>query len=133
MIKQISILVENEIGTIFEVTDILAQNNINIKAFSVNDTSDFGILRLLVDEYEEAEKVLKENDFGFKVGDVLAVELEHRPGALNDVLKILKEENIGVNYMYSMVIKDDKPLMVIDTHDSVKATKVLTEKGIIVE
>ncbi|NLD17127.1 MAG: ACT domain-containing protein, partial [Tissierellia bacterium] len=79
MIKQISILVENEVGTIFEVTDILAQNNINIKAFSVNDTSDFGILRLLVDEYEEAERVLRENEFGFKVGDVLAVELEHKP------------------------------------------------------
>lgn len=133
MIKQISILVENEIGTIFEVTDILAQNNINIKAFSVNDTSDFGILRLLVDEYEEAERVLRENEFGFKVGDVLAVELEHKPGALNSVLKILKEENIGVNYMYSMVIKDDKPLMVIDTKDSVKATRVLKEKGIVVE
>ncbi len=133
MIKQISILVENEVGTIFEVTDILAQNNINIKAFSVNDTSDFGILRLLVDEYEEAERVLRENEFGFKVGDVLAVELEHKPGALNSVLKILKEENIGVNYMYSMVIKDDKPLMVIDTKDSVKATRVLKEKGIVVE
>ena len=133
MIKQISILVENEVGTIFEVTDILAQNNINIKAFSVNDTSDFGILRLLVDEYEEAERVLRENEFVFKVGDVLAVELEHKPGALNSVLKILKEENIGVNYMYSMVIKDDKPLMVIDTKDSVKATRVLKEKGIVVE
>ena len=115
------------------MTDILAQNNINIKAFSVNDTSDFGILRLLVDEYEEAERVLRENEFGFKVGDVLAVELEHKPGALNSVLKILKEENIGVNYMYSMVIKDDKPLMVIDTKDSVKATRVLKEKGIVVE
>lgn len=133
MIKQISVLVENEIGTIFEVTDILAQHNINIKAFSVNDTADFGILRLLVDEYEEAEKVLKENDFGFKVGDVLAVELEHRPGALNEVLKILKDENIGVNYMYSMVIRDEKPLMVIDTHNTPKAEKVLKEKGVIVE
>ncbi len=133
MIKQISILVENKVGTIFEVTDVLAKENINIKAFSVNDTSDFGILRLLVDEYEKAEKVLKENEFGFKVGDVLAVELEHRPGALNDVLRILKDENIGVNYMYSMVIKDDKPLMVIDTHDTPRAKKVLVERGVVVE
>lgn len=133
MIKQISVLVENEVGTIFEVTDILAKHNINIKAFSVYDTSDFGILRLLVDEYEKAEKVLRENEFGFKVGEVLAVELEHRPGALNEVLRILKDENISVNYMYSMVIKDDKPLMVIDTQNSIKAEKVLREKGIVVE
>ncbi len=133
MIKQISVLVENEVGTLSEVTDVLAKENINIKAFSVFDTQYFGILRLVVDESDLAEKVLKENGFGYKVGNVVAIELENKPGSLNGVLKLLAEAGFFVNYMYSMVLNgDNAPLMAIHVDDEVRAEEYLRGKGIVV-
>ncbi|MDO5717702.1 MAG: amino acid-binding protein [Tissierellia bacterium] len=131
MIKQISVLIENEIGTLSEVTDVLAADDINIKAFSVFDTPYVGILRLVVDRADDAEKILSEKGFGFKIGYVVGIEIEDEPGALNRVLKLLAEEKFFVNYMYSMVLRGDKaPLMVIDVVDGEKAEKYLKTKGI---
>ncbi len=133
MIRQISVLVENEVGTLSEVTDVLAKENINIKAFSVFDTQYFGILRLIVDRPDDAEKTLKENGFGYKVGNVVAIELENVPGALNGVLKLLAAEGFFVNYMYSMVLNgEEAPLMVIHLNDEEKAEQFLKEKGVVV-
>lgn len=134
MIRQISVLVENEVGTLSEVTDVLAKENINIKAFSVFDTQYFGILRLIVDRPDDAERTLKENGFGYKVGNVVAIELENVPGALNGVLKLLAAEGFFVNYMYSMVLNgEEAPLMVIHLNDEEKAEQFLKEKGVVVE
>lgn len=133
MIRQISVLVENEVGTLSEVTDVLAKENINIKAFSVFDTQYFGILRLIVDRPDDAERILKENGFGYKVGNVVAIELENVPGALNGVLKLLAAEGFFVNYMYSMVLNgEEAPLMVIHLNDEEKAEQFLKEKGVAV-
>ncbi|WP_425539463.1 ACT domain-containing protein [Microaceticoccus formicicus] len=133
MIRQISVLVENEVGTLSEVTDVLAKENINIKAFSVFDTQYFGILRLIVDRPDDAERTLKENGFGYKVGNVVAIELENVPGALNGVLKLLAAEGFFVNYMYSMVLNgEEAPLMVIHLNDEEKAEQFLKEKGVVV-
>lgn len=133
MIRQISVLVENEVGTLSEVTDVLAKENINIKAFSVFDTQYFGILRLIVDRPDDAERILRENGFGYKVGNVVAIELENVPGALNGVLKLLAAEGFFVNYMYSMVLNgEEAPLMVIHLNDEEKAEQFLKEKGVVV-
>ena len=133
MIRQISVLVENEVGTLSEVTDVLAKENINIKAFSVFDTQYFGILRLIVDRPDDAERTLKENGFGYKVGNVVAIELENVPGALNGVLKLLAAEGFFVNYMYSMVLNgEEAPLMVIHLNNEEKAEQFLKEKGVVV-
>lgn len=133
MIRQISVLVENEVGTLSEVTDVLAKENINIKAFSVFDTQYFGILRLIVDRPDDAERILKENGFGYKVGNVVAIELENVPGALNGVLKLLAAEGFFVNYMYSMVLNgEEAPLMVIHLNDEEKAEQFLKGKGVAV-
>lgn len=135
MVKQISILVENEVGSLYEVTNCLALNDINIKAFSVFDTPYFSILRILVDDYDKAVDILDKNDFGYNVGDVLAVHLDNSPGALNKVMEILKDGQISINYMYSMVIDQDKPMMVIDvgSEKSAIAEEILKDKGMDVE
>lgn len=134
MIEQLSIFVENKQGTLREITTPLSDAGINLKAFSVFDTSYFGILRLLVDQTDKAEEVLKALDFVVNRNCVLGVELENDTGALNQVLVALDDAGIFVNYMYSMVLRGEgNPLMVIDVDDPEKAEEVLKEKGISVQ
>ncbi|MDO5688668.1 MAG: ACT domain-containing protein [Tissierellia bacterium] len=131
MIKQISVFVENISGSLAAVTRILAAAGINIRAFSVMDTTEFGILRLLVDDFDNAEKLLKENGFGMITTDVIGIELEDEPGALNRVLQLLSGEGYFVNYVYSMVLRGDKdPLMVLHVEEAKQAEAFLKEKGI---
>ena len=102
-VEQISIFLENKAGRLAEVTRILGKGGINIRALSLADTSDFGILRLIVNDHEKAKQILKDN--GFTVGrtEVIAVEVEDRPGGLNSILEILFKANINVEYMYAFV------------------------------
>ena len=105
-VEQLSIFLENKTGRLAEVTQALAVNHINIRALSLADTSDFGILRLIVDRTEEAKTLLK--DAGFTVGRtaVVAVKVQDIPGGLHHVLSILTEHKINVEYMYAFVQKD---------------------------
>ncbi len=102
-VDQISVFLENRTGRLSEVTQTLAQANINIRALSLADTSDFGILRLIVSDNEKAKKVLKEQ--GFTVGrtTVVPVEVHDQPGGLHKILEILSANNINVEYMYAFV------------------------------
>ena len=102
-VEQLSIFLENKTGRLAEVTKALAGHNINIRALSLADTSDFGILRLIVDRTEEAKILLKET--GFTVGrtHVVAVKVQDTPGGLHHVLTILAKHTINVEYMYAFV------------------------------
>ena len=104
-IKQVSVFVENKAGAMSEVLDILAEENIDMSAVSVADTSDFGILRLILSEPEKAEKVLKEKGYVVKLTDVVAVGIEDKPGGLSKPLKVLKDNGIGIEYMYAFIGK----------------------------
>ena len=102
-VDQLSIFLENRAGRLAEVTRILGEADINIRALSLADTSDFGILRLIVSDFEKAKTVLKDN--GFTVGrtSVVAVEIDDKPGGLYNILSMLQSAGINVEYMYAFV------------------------------
>lgn len=104
-VQQISVFVENKPGRMAKVAACLAENNINLQAMSIADTSDFGILRFIVDRPEEAKAVLKEKGFAVRLTDVIAVPLSHSPGSLARVMSVLDASGIGVEYMYAFTAK----------------------------
>ena len=130
-VEQISIFLENRAGRLEEVTRILAENEVSIRALSLADTSDFGILRLIVSDHEKAKKALKEN--GFTVGrtSVVAVEVDDRPGGLNTILKILSAGGINVEYMYAFVQQSSRTAIIVFRFDKTdQAIELLGQKGI---
>jgi len=102
-VEQISIFIENKSGRLAEITRILGDADINIRALSLADTSDFGILRLIVDNVETAKAVLKEKGFTVSKTEVVAVEVPDRPGGLSSLLRTLDAHQINVEYMYAFV------------------------------
>jgi hypothetical protein len=132
-VEQISIFLENKAGRLAEVTRILGDGGINIRALSLADTSDFGILRLIVNDHEKAKQVLKDN--GFTVGrtEVVAVEVADQPGGLNRILEILFEAGINVEYMYAFVQQSGQNAVLIFRFDDIdNAIDVLTRSGVTV-
>ncbi|MGA1861500.1 ACT domain-containing protein [Deferribacter thermophilus] len=130
-ITQISIFIENQSGRLWEVCNILGENNINIRALSLADTSDFGILRLIVNDPEKAFKILKENDFTVGKTEVIAVEVPDQPGGLAHILKILKDNNINVEYMYAFVERSgEEAIMIFRFDETDKAIETLNKNGI---
>lgn len=112
-VEQIAVFLENKSGRLAEITAILAENGINIRALSVADTADFGILRLIVDKVELAKTVLKENGFTVGKTNVLAVEVPDRTGGLATVLKSIEEAGLNVEYMYAFVNKTGENAVLI--------------------
>ncbi len=129
--KQISVFVENRVGRIMEITEILGDNKINIRALSLADTSDFGILRMIVDDIGKAVKVLKEKDFIVKENYVVAVEVPDKPGGLAAVLKVLGKKNINVEYIYAFFEQpQDKALIIFRFENPDEAISALMESGL---
>ncbi len=131
VIKQLSIFVENKHGRLEAIIDALGKNGVNISALSIADTTDFGILRLIVDDTEKAKKTL--NDIGViaKVTDVIAVYIDDRTGGLASVLKVVSDGGVSIEYMYAFLGRTEgKALMVLKADDEAKAEKILTENGI---
>ena len=100
-IKQLTVFVENKVGYLFEITQLFAENNIDMKALSIADTKDFGILRLIVDKPETALNVLKEHEFLGTITDVIGVEISNETGALSKALAALSENNVNIEYLYA--------------------------------
>ena len=131
LIKQISVFLENKSGSLAEVTRILRQNNIDISALSIADTTDFGILRLIVNNPDMAEKVLRENEFTVSSTEVIGISVEDKPGGLSKALSVLEKSEIGIEYMYAFVGKcTDEALVIIRVDDSENAIDVLKKNGI---
>ena len=132
-VEQISIFLENKAGRLAEVTRILGDADINIRALSLADTSDFGILRLIVNDNEKAKQVLKEHGFTMGRTEVVAVEVEDRPGGLNRILRILFEAGINVEYMYAFVQQSGQNAVLIFRFDEIDtAVDVLRRNGVTV-
>lgn len=131
MLKQISVFVENVAGSLMKVTKELVAEGINLRAISSFDTPEFGILRLIVDRPEETVQLLKDKGFFVQTKDVIAVEIEDRSGSLNQMLEVLAEGNISINYIYSFVIREDQaPVMVFQTEYLEEAVQILKNHGI---
>lgn len=130
LVKQISVFLENKSGRLAELTNILAENQVDLIAISISDTTDFGILRMIVNDYQKAEKVLRENDMTVSITDVIAISIDDSPGGLAKALSILSKECIGVEYMYA-VGKDTTDAVVILRLDNLeKGIEVLLKKDI---
>jgi hypothetical protein len=131
-VKQISVFLENRQGRLAEVTRVLGENNLNIRALSLADTSDFGILRMIIDHPDKAYMVLKENHYTVRESDVVALEVADHPGGLAGILNIFNEQGINVEYLYAFPERAsvDKAIMVFRFDDPDRAIEVLSKNGI---
>lgn len=131
IIKQISIFIENKPGRLAEITDIIAKNNINMRALSLADTANFGILRIIVDDADKVGKILKENNITVSITSVISICVEDRPGGLSEILKLLAAENIGIEYMYAFVSKQiaESAYVIMRIEEEFKATEILKKAG----
>jgi hypothetical protein len=132
-VEQISIFLENKPGGLEEVTRILKDAQINIRTLSLADTTDFGILRLIVNNVEMANRVLKEHGFRFSKTTVVAVEVPDRPGGLHSILEVLSKNGINVEYLYAFVERSGENAVIIFRLDAPdKAIEVLQKNGMTV-
>ncbi len=116
-VEQISIFIENKSGRLAEITRVLGETGINIRALSLADTSDFGILRLIVNDVEKAKIILKEKGFTVSKTEVIAVEVPDRPGGLSAILQVLDADRINVEYMYAFVERCGENAVIIFRFD----------------
>lgn len=129
-IKQLTVFVPNRKGTMVAVTDILAKNNINIRALSIAETEDFGILRLIVNDLDKAVEVLSDNDYLIKVVDVVGVKIGDEPGKLTAALDVLDKKDINVEYLYAFMARTEKhAYVVLRVENNEMAESALTDAG----
>lgn len=130
-VRQLSVFLENRSGRLAEVTGILGDASINIRALSLADTSDFGILRVIVNDPDKAAGILEENGFTVAKTDVLALEVEDKPGGLARVMKILSDRGVDVEYMYAFMEKlTDNALLIFRIEDIEGAINICRDHGI---
>lgn len=129
-IKQLTVFIQNQRGTVVSVTEILSNNNINLRALSIAETQDFGILRLIVNDDAAAEKALLENGYLIKTIDVVGVKIGDEPGKLTAALAVLDKANINVEYLYAFMARTEKhAYVVLRVEDNEAAESILTEAG----
>ena len=129
-IKQITVFVKNEQGSLVSITDTLAANNVNIRALSIADTEDFGILRLIVNDNETALKALTEQGYLIKTTDVVGVKIGDAPGKLSKALAVLDKAQINMEYLYAFMSRTEKhAYMVLRVADNAAAEAALEADG----
>jgi hypothetical protein len=130
-IKQISVFIENKKGRLADVCGTLAEHSINIRALSLAETTDFGILRLIVNEPHKCTEILTQSGFTARETDVIAVEVSDTPGGLAAVLKVFDDASINVEYMYAFVEKSsDNAIVIFKVDDEENALSALGAKNI---
>lgn len=129
-IRQLTVFVENKQGTIVSVTDILAKNNVNIRALSIAETEDFGILRLIVNDEATAVKTLEEAGFLLKITEVVGVKIGDAPGKLTAALRVLDEANVNVEYLYAFMARTERhAYVVLRVEENAEAENILVNAG----
>lgn len=122
--KQVSVFLENRQGRLGEVLNVLKENKVNIQSLSLADTTEYGLLRLIVDEPERAKEKLVEAGFSTMIADVLIVKIPHSPGSLQTILQTIAEQEINVEYMYGLTVAGDEASIVVKTSDLARACEV---------
>lgn len=130
-IHQISVFVENKAGNLAQLTNFLAENNINLRALEVSDASDYGIIRLIVDDPITTLTVLKDNDWICNLTEVIGVKFPDEPGSMAKTVSILADAGISVEYCYAFLAKkSDDALMIFRVQDNEKVSSILKKNGI---
>ena len=129
-IKQLTVFVENKQGTLVAVTDTLSKHNINLRALSIAETQEFGILRLIVNDETTAEKILQDEGYLIKITEVVGVKIGDAPGKLSEALKVLDDNNINMEYLYAFMARTEKhAYVVVRVEDNNAAETALTNAG----
>lgn len=130
-IKQLSVFIENKAGRLAEITGVLREHHIDIRAVSIADTKDFGILRLIVTRPDEAEAALRAAGMTVSLTEVIAIGVEDQPGALSDALTILQNNGITIDYMYAYISRtDDLAYVILRVEDNARAVEVMNQNHI---
>lgn len=130
-VKQLSIFLENKAGRLREVTEVLAKHEINIRSLYVAETSQFGIVRLIVEQTDKARDLLKMHDFTVETTEVIAVEVDDKPGSLSNLLNVLSGNGINLEYVYAFVERrQNKAVVIVKIEDIDRAENVLDSNGI---
>jgi hypothetical protein len=128
--KQLSVFIENRQGRLGEVLDVLKTNGINILSLSLADTTEYGLLRLIVNDPVIGKEKLAEDGFSTMLTDVIVLKITHKSGSLQGLLKILSDNDVNVEYMYGLSIDGDEASVVLKTSDVEKAEKVFDAQGV---
>lgn len=128
-LKQLTVFLENREGRLESVTDLLAKNNINIACLALADTSEYGVLRLIVSEPDRAKAILKEEGYSSRLTEVLGVRLAQEPGSVSKLTKVLAAEGINIEYMYTLSSSKDFGSMILKVSEIEKASDVVKNSG----
>jgi hypothetical protein len=132
-IDQLSIFLQNKKGNLYNALNVLSEGKVNIRALSLADTSEFAILRIVVDDPIKGRKVLEENNFIVKITKIIAIELNDTPGGLSSILKILNENNIDLEYLYAFTHeKSEKAILLLHTDDIDNLIKILKKNNVVI-
>lgn len=130
-INQISVFLENKSGRLADVTKVLADGNINIRAMTIADTADFGILRLVVNNPDAACKILEEKDYTVRITKVLGIEIEDKPGGLHKIMEIFKENGVNIEYLYaSLEGANGKAVIIFKVEDIDLGLKIVEKNSL---
>ena len=127
--KQLTVFIENRNGRLSEVLGVLCENEVNILSLSLADTTEFGLLRLIVDKAEIGKEKLQENGFSSLISDVSIIEIPHKAGSLQALLKIIDQNGINIEYMYGLSIESDEAYVVLKANDK-KIDEILKQNGV---
>lgn len=129
--KQLTVFIENRSGRLAEVLNVLKENNISILSLSLADTTEFGLLRLIVDNAALGKEKLTENGFSSLLSDVSIIQIPHKVGSLQELLLIIDANGVNIEYMYGLSIESSKAHVVLKSSDTEKMEKILDENGVV--
>ena len=128
--KQLTVFIENRTGRLAEVLGILRENNVNILSLSLADTTEFGLLRLIVDDAVTGKEKLTEKGFSSLLSDVSIIKIPHEVGSLQELLKIIDKNGVNIEYMYGLSVKSNDAFIVLKASDGKKVDEILTANGV---
>ena len=128
--KQLTVFIENRTGRLCEVLNVLRNNHVNILSLSLADTTEFGLLRLIVDRPEVGKEKLAENGFSSLLSNVSIIKIPHKVGSLQELLRAIDESGVNIEYMYGLSVEDSEAYVVLKASDIEKVDTILTENGI---
>lgn len=129
--KQLTVFIENRSGRLSEVLNVLKNNNVNILSLSLADTTEFGLLRLIVDNAALGKEKLSESGFSSLLSDVSIIKIPHKVGSLQELLKIIDDNGVNIEYMYGLSIESDQAYVVLKASDITKVDEILNANGVI--